>query len=169
MTNVRVPLYDLLTISMTILVPRHYFLTQHPVIALVFRTNTSYKRWDEARKNWGMNINHTRDLVRMANAYYDRVGVSDAKRQEDLKDVALATWSFVRAMKRHLSPPAEDEEEFQKELEERLPEAQANAILQAAHRPNRALFDLSLAIENLPMHFLRKNELHQAVTIFEGE
>ena len=26
----------------------------------VFRTNTSYQRWDEARKNWGMNINHTR-------------------------------------------------------------------------------------------------------------
>jgi len=26
----------------------------------VFRTNTSYRRWDEARKNWGMNINHTR-------------------------------------------------------------------------------------------------------------
>jgi hypothetical protein len=32
----------------------------------VFRTNTSYQRWDEARKNWGSNINRTRDLVRMA-------------------------------------------------------------------------------------------------------
>ena len=40
-------------------------------LLLVFRTNTSYQRWDEARKNWGMNINHTRDLVRMASAYYD--------------------------------------------------------------------------------------------------
>ena len=44
-------------------------------LLLVFRTNTSYKRWDEARKNWGMNINHTRDLVRMGNAFYDSTGV----------------------------------------------------------------------------------------------
>ena len=29
-------------------------------LLLVFRTNTGYQRWDEARKNWGMNINHTR-------------------------------------------------------------------------------------------------------------
>ena len=134
---------------------------------IVFRTNTSYKRWDEARKNWGMNINHTRDLVRMANAYYDRSGRTDEQREEDLKQVALATWSFVRSMKRHLSPEQEDEEDFKRELYERLPAAQADCIINAPHRPNRALYDLSMTIENLPIHFLRKNELHQAVTIFE--
>ena len=32
----------------------------------------------------------------------------------------------------------------------------------------RALFDLSMAIENLPMHFMRKNEMHRAVTVFEN-
>jgi predicted membrane chloride channel (bestrophin family) len=62
----------------------------------VFRTNTSYKRWDEARKNWGMNINHTRDLVRMANTYYDSTGVPPQERQQDLHHVALCTWAFVR-------------------------------------------------------------------------
>lgn len=153
-------------------------------LLLVFRTNASYNRWDEARKNWGMNINHTRDLVRLANAYYDSDFLYDEedrkdpskrmtpeeeaqKREEDLKKVALATWSFVRAMKRHLSPEWEDEEDFKKELFEKLPPKQAQAILDAAHRPNRALFDLSVAIERLPMHFLRKNEIQAAVTIFE--
>jgi putative membrane protein len=114
-----------------------------------------------------MNINHTRDLVRLANAYYDRVGISPEQRKQDLDEVALATWAFVRAMKRHLSPVPEDEEEFKKELYEKLPANQAQGIIDAAHRPNRALFDLSLAVENLPMHFLRKNEIHQAITIFE--
>ena len=114
-----------------------------------------------------MNINHTRDLVRMATAYYDDSKSTPERRAEDLKAVSLATWSFVRAMKRHLSPEWEDEEMFKKELFERLPEKQAEAIINAAHRPNRALFDLSLAIENLPMHFMRKNEIHKAVTIFE--
>ena len=73
-------------------------------LLLVFRTNTSYKRWDEARKNWGMNINHTRDLVRMGNAYYDRQAVSPERAKEDLDRLALNTWCFVRCMKRHLSP-----------------------------------------------------------------
>jgi ion channel-forming bestrophin family protein len=138
-----------------------------PIIILVFRTNTSYQRWDEARKNWGMNINHTRDLVRMANAYYDSTGVPPQERQQDLQHVALCTWAFVRAMKRHLSPEKEDEEAFRVELFEKLPQLQAQKIIDAAHRPNRALQDLSYAIENLPMHFMRKNEVQAAATIFE--
>jgi predicted membrane chloride channel (bestrophin family) len=133
----------------------------------VFRTNAGYKRWDEARKNWGMNINHTRDLVRMGTAWYEKSGVSSEKRKEDLKALSLATWSFVRAMKRHLSPESEDEKDFKIEVYEKLPKEQAQAIINAAHRPNRALFDLSVAIENLPMPFMRKNEIHKAITIFE--
>ena len=116
-----------------------------------------------------MNINHTRDLVRMANTYYDSTGVSPEERQRDLDDVALCTWAFVRAMKRHLSPEEEDEQAFKVELYEKLPSEQAKKIIKAAHRPNRALQDLSYAIDNLPMHFMRKNEIHTAVTIFEDD
>jgi predicted membrane chloride channel (bestrophin family) len=115
-----------------------------------------------------MNINHTRDLVRMGTAWYDKSGVSPERRKEDLRALSLTTWSFVRSMKRHLSPESEDEEDFKKELYEKLPQKQAQAIINAAHRPNRALFDLSVAIENLPMHFLRKNEINKAITVFEN-
>jgi len=114
-----------------------------------------------------MNINHTRDLVRMATTFYDSNGVSPEERQADLDYVALCTWSFVRAMKRHLSPEEEDELAFQAEIREKLPRVQAQKIIDAAHRPNRALQDLSYAIDNLPMHFMRKNEIQKAVTIFE--
>jgi ion channel-forming bestrophin family protein len=114
-----------------------------------------------------MNINHTRDLVRMGTAYYDGTGITPARRKEDLERLSVCTWAFVRAMKRHLSPEWEDEQDFRKELYAKLPLPQAEAIIKAAHRPNRALYDLSLAIENLPMHFMRKNEVHKAVTIFE--
>ena len=145
-----------------------YQLDAHFVFSyLAFRTNSAYQRWDEARKNWGMNINHTRDLVRMGNSFYDSTGVTPSQRKEDLMRLSDCTWAFVRAMKRHLSPEWEDEEAFQEELKERLPAAQADAIIAAAHRPNRALYDLSMAIENLPMHFMRKNEMHKALTIFE--
>ena len=80
------------------------------------------------------NINRTRDLNRMANAFYDTTNVSPERRAEDLKRVSLATWAFVRSMKRHLSPEEEDEEAFQLELREKLPRDQAEMILAAAHR-----------------------------------
>lgn len=114
-----------------------------------------------------MNINHTRDLVRMANAFYDSTGVSEEKRTMDLNQVALCTWCFVRAMKRHLSPEEEDELAFKLEMYEKLEKEQAKKMIAAAHRPNRALQDLSYAIDDLPMHFARKNEIHAAATIFE--
>ena len=114
-----------------------------------------------------MNINHTRDLVRMASAFYDDRGVSPEKRADDLNHVALCTWAFVRSMKRHLSPEEEDEAEFQAEMYSKLGTDQAKKIIASAHRPNSALQDLSYAIDDLPMHFLRKNEIHAAVTIFE--
>ena len=72
-------------------------------------------------------------------------------------------------MKRHLSPEDEDEITFRVELYEKLPFEQARGIIEATHRPNRALQDLSVAIENLPMHFLRKNKIHQALTVFEDD
>lgn len=103
----------------------------------------------------------------MGNAFYDGRGVPAEIRKQDLEKLALCTWAFVRSMKRHLSPEDEDEDAFRVELLRKLPKPQALAIINATHRPNRALQDLSLAIENLPMHFMRKNEIQQAVTIFE--
>jgi predicted membrane chloride channel (bestrophin family) len=151
-------------------------------LSIVFRTNTSYNRWDEARKFWGLNINHTRDLNRMAAAWYgndsspgsqsapkETARVIDPKEREYLLgQVSLFTWAFVRSMKRHLSPPAEDEEDYIAELKSSgLTPEQADAIISATHRPNRALYDLSVAIEKLPMHFMRKNEINKNLSIFE--
>mmetsp|Transcript_6624 Transcript_6624/g.10082 ORF Transcript_6624/g.10082 Transcript_6624/m.10082 type:complete len:410 (+) Transcript_6624:87-1316(+) len=138
-------------------------------LLLVFRTNSSYGRWDEARKFWGLNINHTRDLNRMATAWYghDGIPVDPTLRAEHLRQVSLMTWAFVRSMKRHLSPPAEDEEAYVSELNARLAPEQAQAMIDAAHRPNRALYDLSVAIDRLPMHFMRKNAINKNLSIFE--
>ena len=124
-----------------------------------------------------MNINHTRNLNRLANAYYDNDTMTTTttttteqeqkQRQDDLNHVALCTWSFVRSMKRHLSPNEEDEDDFVQEMYDKLVPEQAAKVIASKHRPNRALQDLSYSIEELPMHYLRKHEIQRAITIFE--
>ena len=93
--------------------------------------------------------------------------IDPAERQYLLGQVSLATWAFVRSMKRHLSPPAEDEEAYVAEIKARLTPERAEALISANHRPNRALTDLSVAIEKvsgesrhaLPYASLRSQEL----------
>jgi predicted membrane chloride channel (bestrophin family) len=139
-------------------------------LLLVFRTNTAYARWDEARKNWGLNINHTRDLTRMATAYYDAANptVTPTRRSYDLQRIAVGAWTFARAMERHLSPTQDDEDNFRRDVTARLSTSQAEALLKSQHRPNRALQDLSTVIESLPnIHFMRKDKLHASLTRFE--
>ena len=72
-------------------------------------------------------------------SFYDCTAVSPECAEEDLNRVALCTWAFICAIKRHLFPPWEDEEDFKKELFEKLPEEQAEKIIDAAHHPNHAL------------------------------
>jgi ion channel-forming bestrophin family protein len=45
-----------------------------PVLSLllVFRTNSAYQRWDEARRMWGSTVNRSRDICRMALTHLDR-------------------------------------------------------------------------------------------------
>jgi len=47
-------------------------------LLLVFRTNASYGRWDEARKMWGMVLNRTRDICRLVGAGWGSAGQQGA-------------------------------------------------------------------------------------------
>ena len=72
---------------------------------LVFRTNNSYSRYDEARKLWGGMVNRSRDIVRQSCSYFPPgpAGSADCE--------AMARWSTalafsLRALWRAPSPRA---------------------------------------------------------------
>lgn len=50
--------------------PAMFFTLSSPALSLllVFKTNTSYQRWDEARKNWGAIVNNSRTIMRQGAA-----------------------------------------------------------------------------------------------------
>ena len=54
-------------------------------LLLVFRTNTGYFRWNEARTLWGGLINNCRNVVRQANTFFPQVCVA----------IPLMSYSYV--------------------------------------------------------------------------
>ncbi|KAI7836516.1 hypothetical protein COHA_009617 [Chlorella ohadii] len=93
---------------------------------LVLRTNTSYQRWDEARKMWGLIVNRSRDVARQALGYIPAS-------QPELQDM-FCRWlvAYCRSLMCHLRPG----EDLRAELEGKLKPEELDALLKSAHRPN---------------------------------
>lgn len=62
-------------------------------LLLVFRTNSSYGRFDEARKIWGSNVNRTRDFARQAVSWIKRPQDS-----ETLKEILRYTVRMMTSL-----------------------------------------------------------------------
>ncbi|KAL4421269.1 hypothetical protein ABPG75_010560 [Micractinium tetrahymenae] len=93
---------------------------------LVLRTNTSYQRWDEARKMWGLIVNRSRDITRQALGYIPA-------HQPELQDM-FCRWvvAYSRSLMCHLRPG----EDLEGELTGKLKPEELKALLASAHKPN---------------------------------
>jgi len=89
-----------------------------------------------------------------------------AVRQELLNSLAKAVWAFPRSLQAHLSGP-EDIAAYEAEIRTKLDPKTAEILLRARHRPNRALFVISRAIEALPITRDRRIEIDKRVVTLE--
>eukprot|EP00667_Euglena_gracilis_P007547 EG_transcript_7621 len=118
--------------------PTSLFALSGPTLGLllVFRTNSSYERWDGARKMIGMVKNRSEDLVRQTCVHFpaDR---------PDLKEQMLRyTQAFFFALKVHLrSGPGglEDDGQLTKDLTPILKPRELYLLQQAQNRPAHIL------------------------------
>ncbi|KAG0576638.1 hypothetical protein KC19_5G095700 [Ceratodon purpureus] len=108
--------------------PLSYQLTA-PALALllVFRTEASYSRYDEARKTWTKVISSSKDIARQSMAWAQRP--VDYQQKKLLLDYILA---FPVALKCHLLYNSDIAEE----LREILKEEDLALVLNSEHRPN---------------------------------
>ncbi len=102
-------------------------------LLLVFRTNSSYGRWDEARKMWGGLLNRSRDIMRQGATCFPDDQVEAKK--------ALARWvvAFARALRIHFQP----EVTIESELKNILTPAELEMLAKSQHRPVRAIHAIS--------------------------
>mmetsp|Transcript_20847 Transcript_20847/g.60684 ORF Transcript_20847/g.60684 Transcript_20847/m.60684 type:complete len:496 (-) Transcript_20847:446-1933(-) len=140
-------------------------------LLLVFRTNTSYNRWLEGRKAWDQVVTGCRDLMLMASVWTDprdgapKEEVEDEEsaqnrrreREDALRRLGTATWAVPRALRKHISGPWDPNDDFAAEVTAALGDGGGNGrpsaaerILNARHKPYRALYDLHKVVHRLP-------------------
>jgi len=87
-------------------------------LLLVFKTNSAYARWDNARRVWGDIINKCRSLVRQSNTFFVEDRYPGHGNFRDYRRRAAAeTSAFTRCLRCFLRGK-EDEENLREELKE---------------------------------------------------
>jgi len=130
-------------------------------LLLVFKTNSAYGRWWEARKVWGSIVNKTRDLVRQAIA---RI----SPKQEHLKaEITRLTASFPYILAFHLceqTPP--EVAQLKQKLEELLTQEEADYIMAAVHKPMTVSGMLSDTLQKADLDLFDKLKMDQILSDF---
>jgi len=127
-------------------------------LLLVFRTNTAYFRWNEARTLWGGLINNCRNVVRQSNTFFP----TDARHDMLKRRLAAETAAFCKGLRNFLRGPTDDET-LRGELQEMvgaglIAQEQADAMMGASNRPMYALSAMSSTLSKAdidPMYSAR--------------
>lgn len=92
---------------------------------------------------------------------------SDLSREEKHRLVArlaAAVWCFPRSLARHLLSAAEDEDDYADDCRNNLRPDLAEDLIAARHKPTRAMYELSCAINEFPLSDWRRVAMDSAAT-----
>ncbi|KAG2430648.1 hypothetical protein HYH02_013646 [Chlamydomonas schloesseri] len=128
-------------------------------LLLVFRTNSSYGRFDEARKIWGGILNRARNIANQAVTF---IPVEDQAGRE-----AIGKWTvgFTRALQAHL----QEDIDLRKELEKAVPrwsKEEIDMLVNAQHRPIKAISVLSELTRQLSITQFQALQMQENCTFF---
>jgi len=73
-------------------------------------------------------------------------------------------WLFPRSLQRHLWQPAEDTEPYNQDVRERLSPGLAEEFVNARHKPTRAMYEMSKAVNELPLDTYQRATIDNAVS-----
>ncbi|KAL2612991.1 hypothetical protein R1flu_024683 [Riccia fluitans] len=126
-------------------------------LLLVFRTNASYARFDEARKAWGSNVNRTRDFTRQALTWMQHP--SDAEKVRKIIRLCVA---FNFCLKHHLVR----EGDLREELYCLIEKDEVDGILASCHKPNYVLLLMSELINSCTLTDMQLARMDENLTQF---
>jgi putative membrane protein len=102
--------------------------------------------------------------MREGAAWIHQADIPKEDKQRLLRRLSAAVWCLPRSMTRHLLSPIEDEEAYVVDCRAKLRPELAEDLIAVRHRPARALYELSCAINELPLSEWRRISADKAVT-----
>jgi len=133
-------------------------------LLLVFRCNTGYARWNEARTLWGGVINTCRNVVRQSNIYFPPTPEGDALRTRLMAN----TEAYAKSLRNFLRGPSDDSllkgDLYALVVAGKLSGRQADACMAASNRPMFCLNALSSVVREANLHPVDKSRLDTSIT-----
>ena len=137
-----------------------------PVLSLllVFRTNTAYSRWNEARTLWGGVVNHCRNVARQANTF-----CPETEHGAQLRDrMAGNTVAYSKALRNFLRGPSDDPV-LRSELEQLasaglLSDQQVQRTMDARNRPMFCLSAMSHTLRRADLDPIDRSRIDTSIT-----
>ncbi|GAX76902.1 hypothetical protein CEUSTIGMA_g4348.t1 [Chlamydomonas eustigma] len=126
-------------------------------LLLVFRTNASYGRWDEARKMKGLLVNRSRDLIRQACSMFSPEDVE--------RKIMMGKWVSVycRVLRIHFQAEVSLEEE----MNGILSMEEVEWLQSSTHRPCTVIHVLSQIIYSAPISAFCQAQMCNNLTALE--
>jgi len=130
-------------------------------LLLVFRTNSAYGRWWEARCIWGAIINTCRDIVRQALIRFD------PKDAELKKEVTRLVSAYPRCLIYHLGERTDVSNlVIEKKLGKILSDAEKQKLLACTHKPMTLTTMLSQSIRKAGLPVIDEMKIDADITKF---
>jgi len=151
-------LNDYTTLPFTISLPFNAlgYTTGAISLLLVFRTNSAYGRWWEARKIWGGLLNRSRDFVRQGLTWF-------APEDEQLKQQLVRyTTAFAFSLKVHLR----SDEDMRTELQDILTADELEMALKEVHVPCHILHVIAEVVRRAEISEMRTTAMDENITFF---
>lgn len=96
---------------------------------------------------------------------HDTQSLTDNERQLLMERLEQAVWCFPRSLTRHLLSAQEDDADYARDCRRRLRPDLAEDLIVARHKPTRALYELSAAIQEFPIDERRRISMDHSVTV----
>ena len=104
--------------------------------------------------------------MREAAAWIHEVeGLSNEEKQRLMVRLEQAVWAFPRSLTRHLLSAQEDDADYARDCRDRVRPDLAEDLIAARHKPTRALYELSAAIQELPIGDRRITSIDKSTTV----
>ncbi|KAL4853499.1 hypothetical protein ACK3TF_005521 [Chlorella vulgaris] len=137
-------------------------------LLLVFRTNTSYDRWQQAMSAWGDIGTRSRDTLRQLLASSSRTGNGQGGGPAAML-AAASTGRWLVAFSRSLKAQLTEDSDVGAELQGVLTPTEMALLLAANHRPMFVLAVLTELAEAAPLRDSQRNRIDENFTFLEDQ